>query len=391
MNIFLGDNAVADPTPSFEIDSGDVLAQVKGHVGMLTLNRAKALNALSLPMVRDITRALLAWQSDDNVTLVAMRGMGKTQAFGAFCAGGDIRFFHQAALAGDPRLEDFFTEEYQLNHLIHHYTKPCWVFMDGVVMGGGMGLAQGASLRIATEHTKMAMPETLIGLFPDVGGGYFLSRCSGFLGEYLGLTGQVLNGAQAVYAGLADVLCPSEELPSLWEQLPQIAADDLPTAMSVVCQPYQAATLSAKQTTPAWWNESLNNVFGLEQLSDTLAALSQRHDDASLAALQALNKRSPLMLAVTWSQIRRARHMGLADELRMERNMVRNCFHPLHLGQRPAGSETVEGIRALAIDKDHAPRWSANSVNDISHDMVGPFFDSPWPAHAHPLKALSEG
>lgn len=206
----------------FALSEGEVLAEVSGNIGLITLNRAKALNALSLPMVRDLTQVLLAWQADDAVKAVAMRGMGREAAFGAFCAGGDIRFFHQAALAGDPRLEDFFTEEYALNHLIHRCAKPCLVFMDGVVMGGGMGLAQGASLRIATDTTKMAMPETMIGLFPDVGGGYFLSRCQGVLGEYLGLTGQMLNGAQAVYAGLADLLCPGTDLPALWDALPQM-------------------------------------------------------------------------------------------------------------------------------------------------------------------------
>ena len=156
--------------------SEHVIAQVVGKVGFLTLNRAQALNALSLPMIRAITQHLLQWRDDPTVEGVAIRGSNKQGPFGGFCAGGDIRFFHQAALAGNPALEDFFTEEYALNHLIHTYGKPYIAFMDGVVMGGGMGISQGASLRIVTERTKMAMPETNIGLFPDVGGGYFLSR-----------------------------------------------------------------------------------------------------------------------------------------------------------------------------------------------------------------------
>lgn len=377
------------PNP-FGIENGEVLAQVRGGVGLLTLNRPKALNALSLQMVRDITQALLAWLDDDQVQVIAMRGMGKTQAFGAFCAGGDIRFFHQAALSGDPRLEDFFTEEYRLNHLIHRYPKPCLVFMDGVVMGGGMGLAQGASVRIATEHTKMAMPETLIGLFPDVGGGYFLSRCQGALGEYLGLTGQVLDGAQAVYAGLADVLCPSSALPALWDALPHQAWSHPQATIQQLLQPYQDATHGAKSTVPDWWHPVYEDVFSLPTVSDITAALSQHPASVSTAAPQALQKRSPLMLAVTLQQIRRARHMGLADALRMERDLVRHCFHPSHFGIGPASSETVEGIRALAIDKDHQPRWSASSANEITDDMVWPFFESPWPLQAHPLRDLSD-
>ena len=183
----------------------EVVAQIEGRIGTITLNRPKALNALSLGMVRALTKALQDWQTHPQVLAVAVRGTGKEGPFGAFCAGGDIRFFHQAAHAGDASLGDFFTEEYRLNHLIHTYPKPYIAFMDGIVMGGGMGISQGASVRVVTERTKMAMPETHIGLFPDVGGGYFLSRCPGRLGEYLGLTGQMLNGPQAVAAKLADI------------------------------------------------------------------------------------------------------------------------------------------------------------------------------------------
>ena len=373
-----------------ELPSGDVLAQVDGHVGLITLNRAKALNALSLSMVRDITQLLLAWQDDDTVKAVAMRGMGREGTFGAFCAGGDIRFFHQAALAGDPQLEDFFTEEYALNHLIHRYTKPCMVFMDGVVMGGGMGLAQGARLRIATDKTKMAMPETMIGLFPDVGGGFFLSRCQGALGEYLGLSGQMLNGAEAVFAGLADVLCPSSDLPAMWDSLPMLDWQHPDKALQQLTQPYTAATASAQTHTPAWWNAQLNNVFALADIHAIANALAAAADQLSAAALQALHKRSPLMLAVTLEQIRRARHMGLADELRMERDMVRHSFHPVHLQRAAAHSDTVEGIRALAVDKDHAPKWQPQRLEDISADMVQAFFDSAWPVHAHPLRHLAD-
>ena len=374
----------------FELHDGDLLARVNGHTGLITLNRAKALNALSLSMVRDITQVLLAWQADDTVKAVAMRGMGREGAFGAFCAGGDIRFFHQAALAGDPQLEDFFTEEYALNHLIHRYTKPCLVFMDGVVMGGGMGLAQGASLRIATDKTKMAMPETMIGLFPDVGGGYFLSRCQGALGEYLGLTGHMLNGAEAVFAGLADVLCPSADLPSLWDALPNMDWQNATHALQQLTQPYATATATAKAHTPAWWNDSLNSLFALADVPTIANALAQHTDELSAAALQALRKRSPLMLCVTLEQIRRARHMELADELRMERDMVRHSFHPAHLQRGPAHSDTVEGIRALAVDKDHAPKWQPLQLEDISADMVAPFFQSAWPVHSHPLRHLAD-
>ena len=366
------------------LTQGDVLAEVQGNVGLITLNRAKALNALSLEMVRGITHVLSAWQHDPRVQAVAMRGMGKESAFGAFCAGGDIRFFHQAALAGDPRLEDFFTEEYRLNHLIHHYPKPCIVFMDGIVMGGGMGLAQGAKLRIATERTKMAMPETMIGLFPDVGGGYFLSRCQGALGEYLGLTGQMLNGAEAVFTGLADALCDSSQLNALWSQLPLLdwaQADALKNFTS----PFAQATQTAQGATPVWWSSDVNHAF---EAADVQGIAKLLQATGSTQALEALHKRSPLMLAVTLEQIRKARHMNLSDELRMERDMVRHSFHPQHLNRTPSQSDTVEGIRALAVDKDHAPRWSPAHIDEVTPEMVTPFFTSPWPAAAHPLRDL---
>ena len=367
------------------LNQGDVLAEVQGQVGLITLNRAKALNALSLDMVRSITHVLSAWQHDPRVQAVAMRGMGKESAFGAFCAGGDIRFFHQAALAGDPRLEDFFTEEYRLNHLIHHYPKPCIVFMDGIVMGGGMGLAQGAKLRIATERTKMAMPETMIGLFPDVGGGYFLSRCQGALGEYLGLTGQMLNGAEAVFAGLADVLCDSSQLNVLWTQLPNVDWAQPVEALKNFTSPFAKATHAAQAATPVWWSSDVNHAFEAADLQG-IAKLLQVTGHTQ--ALEALHKRSPLMLAVTLEQIRKARHMNLSDELRMERDMVRHSFHPQHLNRTPSQSDTVEGIRALAVDKDHAPRWSPSHIDEVTTDMVMPFFTSPWPAAAHPLQDL---
>jgi enoyl-CoA hydratase len=311
--------------------------------------------------------------------------MGKESAFGAFCAGGDIRFFHQAALAGDPRLEDFFTEEYRLNHLIHHYPKACIVFMDGIVMGGGMGLAQGAKLRIATERTKMAMPETMIGLFPDVGGGYFLSRCQGALGEYLGLTGQMLNGAEAVFAGLADVLCESSQLNALWTQLPAVDWTQPVEALKNFTSTFAQATQTARGITPVWWSSDVNHAFEAADLQSITKLLQAT---GHTQALEALHKRSPLMLAVTLEQIRKARHMNLSDELRMERDMVRHSFHPQHLNRTPSQSDTVEGIRALAVDKDHAPRWSPAHIDEVTSEMVTPFFTSPWPAAAHPLRDL---
>ena len=366
----------------------DILSDIQHGVGLITLNRPRALNALSLGMIRELTALLLQWRDDALVQAVAIRGSNKEGVFGAFCAGGDIRFFHQAALAGDPALEDFFTEEYALNHLIHHYPKPYLAFMDGIVMGGGMGISQGASLRIATERTKMAMPETNIGLFPDVGGGYFLSRCPGRVGEYLALTGHVISGADAVSVGLADVMLTSDQLSAAWQALTDPAAGDVTSRIADLRQRTLAATQQAQAAHPAWRDDSLDAVFGVSSIAAIVSALEAAGSEWAQKTLHDLRHRSPLMLHVVLEQLRRGRGLDLADDLRMERDLVRHCFHTRHLQRSGASSETVEGVRALAVDKDHQPKWNPSTIEAVTAEMVEPFFVSPWPASAHPLRDL---
>jgi len=361
-----------------------VLCEVIGGVGFITLNRARALNALNLEMVRSITTALLGWKDDAKVHAVAIRGTSKTGNFGGFCAGGDIRFFHQAALAGNPELEDFFSEEYVLNHLIHTYPKPYIAFMDGIVMGGGMGISQGASHRLVTSNTKMAMPETNIGLFPDVGGGYFLSRCPGSSGEWLALTGEAIDGPTAIALGLADTFVDATRLEEAWQAL---AGLDI-TRQSALDQ--WLATFSIAASAGSTWPGALiDQVFSMASVDAMVEALEASSDEWAQKTAAQLRKRSPLMLHVVLEQIRRARTMTLAEDLRMERNLVRHCFTTAHLGRSGVRSETVEGIRALAVDKDHSPQWNPVRIEDVTPDMVEPFFVSPWPARAHPLASLS--
>jgi enoyl-CoA hydratase len=367
------------PIPALSPD-GWVRAQVRGRVGFLTLHRPSALNALSLSMVRDLTAVLLHWAADPAVLAVVLQGQGREGKPPALCAGGDIRFFHQAALLGDPRLEDFFTEEYALNHLIHTYPKPYLAVMDGITMGGGMGISQGACLRIATEHSKLAMPETHIGLFPDVGGGWFLSRCPGHVGEYLAMTGQTLGAADALAVGLADVRMRAADLPVLVERLASPVLESADAVLACVtdfAQPAAESLLLGQR-------EAIDLHFSRASPAEIAASLEATHGVFARQTLAALNQRSPLMLAVALEQIRRARTMTLADDLRMERDLVRHCFH-----LRPGtASETVEGIRALVIDKDHQPRWNPAQLANVTEAMVADFFVSPWPAHVHPLRAL---
>ena len=370
--------------PALQSD-GQILADVNGCLGLITLNRAQALNALSLTMVRDIAALLKAWAVQPAIQAVAILAAGREGKPAAFCAGGDIRFFHQAALAGTPEataaLEAFFTEEYALNHLIHHYPKPYIALMDGVVMGGGMGISQGARLRVLTEHSKLAMPETHIGLFPDVGGGWFLGQCPGHVGEWLALTGHVIGAGDAIELGLGDVFVQSAQLPSLVEAFKHSEQSSAEHVVATVMERVDLAPAAGH----LGLRQRIDRHFGQPDLGAILASLAADVDDEWAQATQAaLLKRSPLMLAVTLEQIRRARGMSLAEDLRMERDLVHRCFH-----LRPgAASETVEGIRALAVDKDHAPRWNPARIAEVTAAQVAAYFESPWSTEQHPLRDL---
>jgi enoyl-CoA hydratase/carnithine racemase len=252
--------------------------------------------------------------------------------------------------------------------------------MDGVVMGGGMGISQGASLRLVTEHTRMAMPETIIGLFPDVGGGYFLSRCPGHIGEYLALTGEVIAAQQALQYGLADVQIEAAQQAALWAALGEETF-----ANRAQVEEWLALQVGPKNTELIKPDAHIDGFFSLLRVKHIVDALEKAKDDRwaqKTAAL--LRKRSPLMLHVTLEQIRRARQMSLTDDLRMERDMVHHCFY-----DRPGtASETVEGIRALAVDKDYAPNWNPARIEDVKPGMANAFFVSPWAAQLHPLRDL---
>jgi len=354
----------------------NVIAEVRGGIGWLTLNRPQALNALSLEMIRAMSHALTAWQHDPAIHAVILRGEGGK----ALCAGGDIRFFHRAATARDPQLVTFFTEEYRLNHLIFQYAKPYIALMDGVVMGGGMGISQGASLRVVTERTKMAMPETNIGLFPDVGGGWFLARVPGHVGEYLGVTGQLIEAADALSVGLADCHVTTDALAAVvrrlrdgtWSSAEQIAA----------CFTQAASDPDSAKAVVAPHRHTIDVCFSEATVPGILSELAASSDaDWAAQTAQQMAKRSPLMMAVTLEQIRRGRHTTLADELRRELDMMTHVF---------AQGDGIEGIRALAIDKDHAPKWKHASSSAVREDEVAAFFVSPWRREQHPLLGLSD-
>jgi enoyl-CoA hydratase/carnithine racemase len=359
-----------------------VLTNIRRNTGIIVLDRPKALNSLSLEMVRAITATLLSWRDDTRVRTVVIRSTSEK----AFCAGGDIRFFHGAGgrtpQGGSALLEDFFTEEYALNHLIHHYPKPYVALMDGIVMGGGMGIAQGGPgnrVRIVTERTRMAMPEVNIGLFPDVGGSYFLSRAPGQIGTYLGVTGEMIDAAGALYAGLADAYLPSSQLSALLENIISIDRDDIHQAILDFAAPFQNEVDPADSALAAQ-RHAIDTHFACDTVPAIAVSLAMEASPFAEKTRSIMNMRSPLMMCVTLAQLRRGATMSVADCLRMERTMVRRSFEQ---------GEVLEGIRSVVIDKDNMPKWSPAKLQDVTPEMVARFFEPAWPAHAHPLRELS--
>jgi len=356
-----------------------VQTRIANGTGTIILDRPKALNSLSLDMVRRLTDTLLAWRDDASVDAVVITSSSEK----ALCAGGDIRFFHEAGHAtptgGSALLEDFFTEEYALNHLIHFYPKPYIAIMDGVVMGGGMGIAQGGpetGLRIVTDRTKMAMPEVNIGLFPDVGGSHFLSHAPGQLGNYLGLTGLTIGAADALYVGLADVYVPGAQLQALHELIGATPGAQLADAIRAFAAGFAGdigtGELQAQRAT-------IDAHFGAASVAAIMESLGRDENPFAQKALKAMRQRSPLMMCVTREMLVRGASMSVADCLRMERTLVRRNFEH---------GEVLEGVRALVIDKDNAPQWKPASLDEVTPEMVEGFFGPVWPAYAHPLRHL---
>ncbi len=348
-----------------------VLTAVNNGIATITLNRTKALNALNLEMVQAMFYALTAWAADPAVIAVVLRSNSPK----ALCAGGDIRYFHTAATAGQLEvLDDFFAQEYALNLLIATYPKPYIAIMQGVVMGGGMGISATARLRIVTDNSKLAMPETKIGLFPDVGGTHFLAQLRGELGVYLGLTGAVMDAATAQYAGLADAYCPADALDTLLASLGTqrfVGGDSLMQYMRSECAKHAgiAAPRSSHLAAQQGW---IDAHFKGDDLAAIMAALEASAKGADAAAswasacLAELQTRSPLMLHVTLKAIRNAKPMSLAQALSAERTLMKRCF---------AAGEPTEGIRALAVDKDHAPKWAHTDWQSVPVEQINALFN----------------
>jgi len=355
---------VSSEASSAGIVQDEVLAHVRNHIGHLTLNRPAGLNALTLNMVRSLSRHLQAWAEDPQVHAVVLRGAGEK----AFCAGGDIRSLYDSFKSGDTLHEDFFVEEYALDLAIHNYRKPVLALMDGFVLGGGMGLVQGADLRVVTDRSRLAMPEVAIGYFPDVGGSYFLPRISGELGIYLGVTGVQIRAADALYCGLADWYLDSTRLADLDQRLDRLEWHDSPLKdlqgllASLAVQQLPDAPLAALR--PA-----IDHFFALPDVPSIVEQLQQvtvadSHDWA-LTTASLMQTRSPLAMAVTLQMLRRGRHLPLEQCFALELHLDRQWF---------ARGDLIEGVRALLIDKDKTPRWNPPTLQALEADHVESFF-----------------
>lgn len=382
----MSQNTAADQAPVlFETRQG---AEGKG-IGIATLNAPKTLNGLSLEMTRLLDAQLRRWAEDAAIACVVLQGAGEK----AFCAGGDLHALYRSMreyrergstdITSNTYAAAFFEEEYRLDHFIHTYPKPLLCWGHGIVMGGGIGLMSGASHRVVTERSKLAMPEIGIGLFPDVGGSWLLARVPRGGGLFLALTGAPLNAGDAIYAGLADVCIDSAQQQAVldalvaqrWQGQGEADRDALTALLQGFAQAPAAGPLQAHADTIA----RLGQAGALEQVVAAIAALQS--DDAWLQTAQAtLAAGAPSSARLSWELQHRAAHLTLAQTFRLEYIVA------LHVA---AHGDFAEGIRALLIDKDRSPHWNPATLAQADARWAQAFFVSPWPESAHPLADLS--
>lgn len=340
----------------------EVLIRREGRAGRITMNRPKALNALTLGMVRAMTPALQAWKDDPDIALVILDGTGDR----ALCAGGDVRWLYDSRVDGSGDARTFWREEYELDALIHRYPKPYVAIMDGIVMGGGIGIsahAQGGT-RIVTERSQLAMPETSIGLVPDVGGTLLLSRAPGAVGSYLGLVGERMHGAGTIYAGFADVFVPSERLPSLKAELCTDATRSVGEIIAAHAEPAPHSRLSDHAA-------EINRTFDADRVETIVARLEAEGTEWAAATRKALVERSPLALSAALAAIRNARTLPTLEAcLAVEYRLCTRLFE---------NGEFIEGVRALIVDKDKSPKWNPPTLAEVSPQLVAGLL-APLPA-----------
>jgi len=338
---------------------GDLIARREGSAGIIRLNRPKAINAVTLEMFRDTDKALDAFETDPAVAVIVLEGAGER----GLCAGGDIRALWESSKVRGDLGNILWREEYILNARIAKFPKPYVALMDGIVMGGGVGLSAHGAHRVATERTKLAMPEVGLGFFPDVGGTWLLSHSPGEIGTYFGLTGQTMNGPDAIYAHFADAVVPSSKLAALRETLtkvrPGTPSGEIKTLIDSFATGETSGPVAARQSTIDGW-------FAHDRIEDIVTALQRDGSELALATLTTLNEKSPRGMVVTLKLLRLARASSS-----LEQCLVREYRAALEVF---ASDDFREGVRAAVIDKDRSPKWSPPRIEDVTPAMVAPYF-----------------
>jgi enoyl-CoA hydratase len=322
----------------------------EGQVGRIRLNRPKALNSLTLEMVRLIADALDAFEGDPAIGCILLDGEGSR----GLCAGGDIRAIHESGQRQDGEAESFWREEYILNARIAAFPKPYIAIMDGITMGGGIGLAAHGSHRIVTERSRIAMPEVRIGFVPDVGGTWLLSRAPGELGTYLGLTGEIIGGGDAIRAGLADIMVPSERLSGMIDTLSSLGRGAAPDDIRGILRSYSRQEADE----PLWQHRAIIDMcFAHDDIEAIVSSLRRATGEFAQKTLASLLLESPTSLKVSLRLLRLARNSSLEDCLQREFRAAVHCLRE---------HDFYEGVRAAVIDKDRNPRWQPDSIEAVS-------------------------
>ncbi|XP_060909896.1 3-hydroxyisobutyryl-CoA hydrolase, mitochondrial [Labrus mixtus] len=342
----------------------EVLLEKVGNAGVITLNRPKVLNALNMTMIRLIYPQLKKWESGDAPDIVIIKGAGGK----AFCAGGDIRAVTEAGKAGGSLAGDFFRQEYILNNTIGTFKKPYIALIDGITMGGGVGLSVHGRFRVATEKTLFAMPETAIGLFPDVGGGYFLPRLQGKLGLFLALTGFRLKGRDVQRAGVATHFVESMKIPELEEELVHMKSPSNEDISKVLDSYQNQSSLDAEKPFVLDKHMSdINRLFSSSSVEGIMQDLKADGSEFAKKQAETLSKMSPTSLKMTYKQLQAGATLSLQDVLVMEYRLSQACMR---------GCDFYEGVRALLVDKDQNPKWNPSTLEEVSEQTVEQCFSS---------------
>jgi enoyl-CoA hydratase len=338
---------------------GDLIVRREGSAGIIRLNRPKSINAMTLEMSEGIDAALDQFEADPAVAAIVLEGAGER----GLCAGGDIRGLYESSRAGGDLGKRFWRQEYVMNARIAKFPKPYVALMDGLVMGGGVGLSAHAQHRVVTEKTKLAMPEVGLGFFPDVGGTWLLSRSPGEIGTYFGLTGQTMNGPDAIYARFADAVVPSAKLAALREVLTKLRPGTTSGEVKLLIDGFATGETSGPV---AAMQSNIDAWFGYDRMEDIVAALQRDGSEPAAATLKTLSEKSPRGMVVTLKLLRLAR--GSSS---LEQCLVREYRAALQVF---ASDDFREGVRAAVIDKDRNPRWSPTKIEDVTPEMVAPYF-----------------